>query len=50
MELQADIRKIIPPTFDRKKEEDVEACLLNMIKYLQVYEYESNLKARLGIY
>lgn len=49
MELQADIRKIIPPTFDRK-EEDVEACLLNMINYLQVYEYESNLKARLGIY
>jgi len=31
--------------FDGKKEDYVEAWLLNMIKYFQVYEYESNLKA-----
>ena len=49
-ELQGEFRKIKPPSYDGEKEEDVEAWLLNMIKYFQVYEYESNLKARLSIY
>ena len=43
-ELQGEFWKIKPPSYDGEKEEDVEAWLLNMIKYFQVYEYESNLK------
>ena len=49
-ELQGEFRKIKPPSYDGEKEEDAEAWLLNMIKYFQVYEYESNLKARLVVY
>lgn len=41
---------IKPPMFDGEKEEDAKALLLNMTKYFQVYDYESNLKARLAIY
>ena len=43
-------KKIKPPSYDGEKEEDAEAWLLNMIKYFQIYEYESNLKARLAVY
>ena len=50
MELQGELWKIKPSTFDGEKEEDVEAWLLNMTKYFQVYEYDSNLKAKLSIY
>lgn len=50
MELQRESIKIKPLIIDSEKEEDVEAWLLNMTKYFQVYEYESNLKARLAIY
>ena len=49
-ELQGEFLKIKPPSYDGEKEEDAEAWLLNMIKYFQVYEYESNLKARLAVY
>lgn len=50
MDLQGEFRKIKPPTFYGEKEEDAEAWLLNMIKYFQVYDYESNLKAILTMY
>lgn len=49
-ELQREFRKIEPHTFNGEREEDVEEWLLNMTKYIQVYEYESNLKARLVVY
>ena len=49
-ELQGEFWKIRPPTYDGEKEEDVEALLLNMVKYFQFYEYGSNLKAILAIY
>ena len=35
-ELQGEFQKIKPPSYDGEKEEDVEAWLLNMIKYFQV--------------
>jgi len=49
MQLQGEFRKMAISTFFTKKEDDAEAWILNMIKYLQVYEYESNLKAQLVI-
>lgn len=33
VELQGEFRKVKTPTFDGEKEEDVEACLLNMTNY-----------------
>ena len=50
VELQGEFRKIKPPTFDGEVEEAAEAWLININKYFQVYEYNSNLKARLAIY
>ena len=50
VELQGEFRKIKPPTFDGEAEEVAEAWLININKYFQVYEYSSNLKARLAIY
>eukprot|EP00253_Pinus_taeda_P017453 PITA_17453 len=50
MELQGEFRKIKPPHFDREHEETVEAWLINMNKYFQLYEYDHNLKARLAIF
>ena len=41
--------KMKPPTFGGEKE-DVEARLLKMVKYFQVYEQKSILKTRLEIY
>lgn len=49
VELQREFKKIKPPTFDGEKKEDAETWILNMNKYFQVYEYESNYKARLAI-
>ena len=43
VELQGEFHKIKPPTFDSEVEEVVEACLMNINKYCQVYEYSSNL-------
>ena len=45
IELQGEFRKIKPPHFDGKLEEDAEAWLINMNKYFQLYEYSHNLKA-----
>ena len=50
MELQGEFHKIKPPTFDGEAEEVAKAWLININKYFQVYEYSSNLKARLAIY
>ena len=49
-EFQGEFQKIKPPSYDGEKEEDAEAWLLNMIKYFQVFKYESNLKTRLVVY
>ena len=50
VELQGEFRKIKPPTFDGEDEEVVEASLIIMNKYFQVYRYTNNFKARLAIY
>eukprot|EP00253_Pinus_taeda_P018433 PITA_18433 len=50
MELQGEFRKIKPPLFDGEQEEAVEAWLININKYFQLYEYDQNLKARLAIF
>eukprot|EP00253_Pinus_taeda_P019525 PITA_19525 len=50
MELQGEFRKIKPPLFDEEQEEAVEAWLININKYFQLYEYDQNLKARLAIF
>eukprot|EP00253_Pinus_taeda_P011491 PITA_11491 len=49
-ELQGEFRKIKPPHFDGEQEEAVEAWLINMNKYFQLYKYDHNLKARLAIF
>ena len=49
-ESQGEFQNIKPTTFDGEEKEVVEAWLINMNKYFQVYEYSSNLKARLAIY
>ena len=50
MELEGEFWKTNPPTFDGVEEEVAEAWLINMNKYFQVYEYNSNIKDRLAIY
>lgn len=50
IELYGEFKKSRPPTFDGELEEGPEAWLLNMGKYFQVYNYPSNLKARLSIF
>jgi hypothetical protein len=51
-ELQGEMNKIKPPTFDgeHKKDEDVETCLLNMRKYFQLHSYSSLAEGRIVIY
>lgn len=50
IELQGEFKKIIYPTFDGEVEEVVEAWLINMNKYFQIYKYDNTLKDRLMIY
>eukprot|EP00253_Pinus_taeda_P025293 PITA_25293 len=50
VELQGEFRKIKPPHFDGEQEEAVEAWIINMNKYFQLYEYDNNLKAQLDIF
>jgi len=38
MELEEEFKKIKPPTFDGEQEEAVDAWLINMNKYFQIYE------------
>jgi hypothetical protein len=51
-EHQGEMNKIKPPTFDgeHKKDEDVETCLVNMIKYFQLHNYSSHAEGRIFIY
>jgi hypothetical protein len=51
-ELQREMNKIKPPTFDRehKKYEDVETWLLGMRKYFQLHNYSSHVEGRIVIY
>jgi len=41
------MKEIKPPRYDGEAEESVEAWLINMNKYFQIYEYDDNLKERL---
>ena len=50
VELQGEFRKIKPPNFDGEAKEVDGSWLININKYLQEYEYSSNMKARLAIY
>lgn len=43
-ELQGDFKKIKPSLFDGEMEEAVEAWLIDMGKYFQIYEYTEKLK------
>jgi hypothetical protein len=51
-ELQGEMNKIKPPTFDgeHKKDEDVETWLLGMRKYFQLHNYSSHAEGRISIY
>lgn len=48
--LEGEFEKVKFPTFDGETKEGVKSWLLNMTKYFQVYNYPSNLKARLVVY
>ena len=47
VELQGEFKKLKPQTFDGVSEEAIEAWLLNIKRYFQVYRYDDNLRARL---
>jgi hypothetical protein len=51
-ELQGEMNKIKPPTFDgeHKKDEDSETWLLGMGKYFQLHNYSSHGEGRISIY
>jgi hypothetical protein len=51
-ELQGEMNKIKPPTFDgeHKKDEDTETCLLGMRKYFQLHNYSSHVEGIIFIY
>jgi hypothetical protein len=51
-ELQGEMNKIKPPTFDsdHKNDEDTETWLLGMRKYFQLHNYSSQEKRRIAIY
>ena len=50
MDLHEEFRMLKPPFIDREVEEVVEAWIINMNKYFQVYKYNDNRKARIDIY
>jgi len=51
-ELQGEMNKVKPPTFDgeENKDEDVETWLLGMQKYFQLNNYSSKLEGIISIY
>jgi hypothetical protein len=51
-ELQGEMNKIKPPTFDgeHKKDENAETWLLGMRKYFQLHNYSSHAEGRIAIY
>jgi hypothetical protein len=50
--LDGEFKKIKPSTFDgeSRKGEEVDAWLLDIKKYFQIYNYSSNMKVRMAIY
>ena len=50
--LEGEFKKIKPTTFDGESRtgEEVEAWLLDIKKYFQIYNYSSNMKVRMAIY
>jgi hypothetical protein len=50
--LEAEFKNINPSTFDGESRtgEEVEAWLLDINKYFQIYNYSSNMKVRMTIY
>jgi hypothetical protein len=50
--LEGEFKKIKPATFDGESRtgEEVEAWLLDIKKYFQIYNYSSNMKVRMAIY
>jgi hypothetical protein len=51
-DLQGEMNKIKPPTFDgeHKKDEDAETWLLGMRKYFQLHNYSSHVEGRIVVY
>ena len=50
-QLYGDLRKIKPPRFDGEKaSENDESWMLEMMKYLQLYNYSDNQEAQIAIY
>ena len=51
-DLQGEFKKIKPTSFDgeSKTGEEVEAWLLDIKKYFQIYNYSNNMKVRMAIY
>jgi hypothetical protein len=51
-ELQGEMNKVNPPTFDgeHKKDEDAETWLLGMKKYFQFHNYSSHTEGRISIH
>ena len=50
VELQGEFKKLRPLMFDGGFEEAVEAWFLNIKIFFQIYSYDDNLRARLGIF
>jgi hypothetical protein len=48
--LLGEFKKIIPPAFDGGFDKGARTCLLNMGKYLQIYNYPRILRDRLVVY
>jgi hypothetical protein len=50
--LQGELRKLKPPSFDgeREREDDVEAWFLGIRRYFQLHSYSSNLEVRTSTY
>jgi hypothetical protein len=51
-QLEGEFKKIKPSTFDEESRmgEEVEAWILYINKYFQIYIYSSNMKLRMAIY
>jgi hypothetical protein len=52
VDVQGEMNKIKPPTFDgeNKKDEDVDTWILEMRKYFQLHNYSSHTEERISIY
>jgi hypothetical protein len=50
--LDGEFKKIKPSTFDgeSRKGEEANACLLDIKKYFQIYNYSNSMKVRMAIY